>query len=109
MRRRGRGRCELLARPALRGTDLNQIIRAEVYTIPEAILALEDMGRQLTAAKTFDVIKKVEQYTQALKVLFAHVDEVKHKAQDTIIAAHQRIGEELKKVPKAHQRQQSPK
>jgi hypothetical protein len=82
------------------GSNLDRVIRRAVHTIPEAIHALDGMHRQLTAAKTFTEIKKIEQYTEALKVLFAHVDEVKHKAQDVIISANVRIGEELKKVPK---------
>jgi N6-adenosine-specific RNA methylase IME4 len=59
------------------------------------------MERQLTSAKTYDQIKRVIKEATALKVLLGHVNEVKTKAEDTILAAHRRIGMELKKIPKA--------
>jgi N6-adenosine-specific RNA methylase IME4 len=81
--------------------ELARVIRTQVSTIPEALRALDVMGQQLAKAKTFEEIKKLDHYAEALKILFAHVDEVKHKAEDIILAAHRRIGEELKKIPKA--------
>jgi hypothetical protein len=37
----------------------------------------------------------------ALKVLLGHVAEVEERAEDVILAATVRIGEEIKKIPKA--------
>lgn len=67
----------------------------------EAMKALDRMERQLTNKKTYTEINKTIRDAMALKVLLGHVEEVKVKAEDVILAASARIGEELKKVPKA--------
>ena len=38
---------------------------------------------------------------EALKILFRHVAEVKNKAELVVLAANQRIGEEIRAIPKA--------
>src|SRR6516162_7354122 len=81
-------------------TKIERAVRKQVPTIQHAVSALIAMRQELTAAKIFEEIKTIEQYAEALNVLFAGVDEVKHKAQDVIIEANVRIGEELVKVPK---------
>jgi N6-adenosine-specific RNA methylase IME4 len=76
-------------------------IKKHVPTIADAIKSLAAMGRQLDAAKTYDQIRRVIKEATALKVLFGHINEVKAVAEDTILTASIRIGEEIKKVPKA--------
>jgi N6-adenosine-specific RNA methylase IME4 len=80
------------------------VARKHFPTIPEAIQALDRMGKQLDAAKSFDDIRKIECAADVLKKLFGHVDEVKHKAEVVILDGRARIGEELEKVPKATHR-----
>jgi N6-adenosine-specific RNA methylase IME4 len=76
-------------------------IKKQVRSIPEALTALTRMERELTTAKTYDDIRRVIKEAEALKVLLGHVVEVKAKAEDAILVGSTRIGEEIKKVPKA--------
>lgn len=57
------------------------------------------MEHELDSAKSYAEIRKLERAAEALKVLFRHVAEVKNKAE--LVAANQRIGEEIKLIPKA--------
>ena len=66
-----------------------------------AIKYLIAMERQIESAKTFTNIRKIENEAEALKALFGEVDEVRRQAEWTILLAKQRIGAELRKVPKA--------
>lgn len=82
-------------------TALETAIRKQVPSVPKALAALAQMERELTTARTYDAIRRVIREAGAIKVLLGHIDEVKAQAEDTILIAHQRIGEEIKKVPKA--------
>src|SRR5262245_30780890 len=81
--------------------SLEVALRKQVPTIPEALKSLAAMERQLTTAQTYDEIRRIIKEASALKVLLNHVEEVKTAAEDTILAASIRIGEEIKKVQKA--------
>jgi N6-adenosine-specific RNA methylase IME4 len=76
-------------------------IKKRVPTVPKALAALAAMEKQLAATKTYDEIKHIIREASALNVLLGHVAEVKAQAEDTILIANRRIGEEIKKVPKA--------
>jgi N6-adenosine-specific RNA methylase IME4 len=82
-------------------TSLSDISRKHVLTIPAAMKALAAMERELSWAKTYADIGKVIDASKALKLLFKDVDVVKAEAEDVILAASARIGEELQRVPKA--------
>jgi N6-adenosine-specific RNA methylase IME4 len=66
-----------------------------------AIRQLIAMERQLDSAKTYAAINKIIKTAEALKQLLGEVDEVRRRAEWTILCAKQRIGIELAKVPKA--------
>jgi N6-adenosine-specific RNA methylase IME4 len=76
-------------------------VRQQVPTITQALKALDAMERQLTEAKTYDQIRKVIKEAIAIKVLLGDVEAVKIRAEDAVLAGSLRIGEEIKKVPKA--------
>jgi N6-adenosine-specific RNA methylase IME4 len=76
-------------------------IKKRVPTVPKALAALAAMEKQLASSKTYDEIKHIIREATALNVLLGHVAEVKAQAEDTILIANRRIGEEIRKVPKA--------
>lgn len=78
-----------------------ETLHKHVPTVPAALKALAVMERQLSAAKTYDEIRSVIKEAFALKVLLADVEQVKIAAEDAILIGYRRIGEELRKVPKA--------
>jgi hypothetical protein len=80
---------------------LDALTKKQFTTIPQAIAALVSMEAQLDSAKSYTEIRKIAQAAEALKVLFRHVAEVKNKAELVVLAANQRIGEELEAIPKA--------
>lgn len=75
-------------------------IRKNVPTVPKALEALVAMERELGALKTYEQIKHIIREATALGVLLGDVAEVKAQAEDTILIANRRIGEEIGKVPK---------
>ena len=77
------------------------ILRQHVPTVPAAINALVAMERELSQASTYIEIRKIVDQAEALKLLFRDIDIVKAQAEDVILAAGARIGEEIAKVPKA--------
>lgn len=81
-------------------TTLSAISRKHVTTVPAALKALVAMERELSQASTYVEIRKVINASAALKLLFKDVDIVKAEAEDVILAAGARIGEEIAKVPK---------
>jgi N6-adenosine-specific RNA methylase IME4 len=85
-------------------TALSEISRKHVTTVPAAIKALANMERELSLASTYVEIRKIIDLGNALKQLFKDVDLVKAEAEDVILAASARIGEEIGKVPKAGNR-----
>jgi N6-adenosine-specific RNA methylase IME4 len=76
-------------------------------SIPKALAMLTAMEEELTNAKTYDHIEDVIRRAKALRILFKKVEDVEHRAQLTILLGKRRIGEELKKVPKANKHQSS--
>ena len=80
---------------------LSNISRKHVTTLPAALKALAAMERELSTASTYAEIRKIMDAGAALKLLFRDVDLVKAEAEDVILAAGARIGEEIAKVPKA--------
>jgi len=76
-------------------------IRRQVPSVSAALKSLTAMERELSAAKTYDDIRRIIKEASAIKVLLGHVNEVKAQAENTILVACVRIGEEIKKVPKA--------
>jgi N6-adenosine-specific RNA methylase IME4 len=74
---------------------------ALVPSIPKAIAMLTAMEAELTNASTYEQINDVIRRASALRVLFKEVEDVERQAQLTIVLGKRRIGEELKKVPKA--------
>jgi N6-adenosine-specific RNA methylase IME4 len=80
---------------------ISTAIRKHVPTVSKALEALAAMEHQLAAAKTYDQIRHIIREASAVKVLFAQVADVKAQAEDTILIANRRIGEEIRKVPKA--------
>jgi len=59
------------------------------------------MERELSNASTYTAIRKIVAAAEAMKLLFRDIDVVKAQAEDVILAAGARIGEEIAKVPKA--------
>jgi hypothetical protein len=82
-------------------TDLSLVIKRNVPTVQGAISALIAMRNELSETKTYVELQKVIREASAIKLLYEHVDEVRHEAEDTLITAHRRIGEELNAIPKA--------
>jgi N6-adenosine-specific RNA methylase IME4 len=82
--------------------ELSEIARKHVVTVPAALKALVAMERELSQASTYAEIRKVEVLATALKKLFKDIDIVKAGAEDAILAAGARIGEEISKIPKGH-------
>jgi N6-adenosine-specific RNA methylase IME4 len=82
-------------------TELSEISRKHVTSIPAALKALATMERELAASATYERLRKIVDGATALKHLFADVDAVKAEAEDVILIAGARIGEEIDKVPKA--------
>ena len=82
-------------------SNLDIAIRKQVPTVPQALKALAAMERELTAAKTYEDLRRVIKEASALKVLMNDVAEVKAAAENAILFGNKRIAEELRKVPKA--------
>lgn len=76
-------------------------IRKHVPTVPKALEALAAMEHQLGAVQTYQAMQHIIREANALNVLLGHVAEVKAKAEDVVLIANRRIGEEIRKVPKA--------
>jgi N6-adenosine-specific RNA methylase IME4 len=83
---------------------LSKISHNHIASIPAAIKALAAMEHQLSQTSTYDEIRKLVDQAEALKLLFSDIDIVKAEAEDVILAAGARIGEEIAKVPKANAR-----
>ena len=82
-------------------SNLDIAIRKQVPTVAQALKALAAMERQLTAAKTYEDLRRVIKEASALKVLLNDVAEVKVAAENAILLGNKRIAEELRNVPKA--------
>src|SRR5436305_7419653 len=70
-------------------------------TVPGARRALAAMQRDMDAERTYAAIRKIERTADAIRVLFADVEEVRRQAVMTIQLARHRIAKELQKAPKA--------
>ena len=80
---------------------LETVTKKQFITIPQAVAALANMERELDSAESYAQIRKLADAAEALKILFRHVAEVKNKAELVVLAANQRIGEEIRAIPKA--------
>jgi hypothetical protein len=76
-------------------------IKTQFMTIPQAVNALARMEAELDSAKSYEQIRKLADAAEALKLLFRDVKEVKDKAELVVLTANARIGEEIKRGPKA--------
>jgi len=70
----------------------------------KVLSALTDYEREPDSTRTYQQIRKIIQAAEALKLLGRDVAEVKQKAERVIIIGNRRIGEEIRKVPKAESR-----
>jgi N6-adenosine-specific RNA methylase IME4 len=72
-----------------------------VPSIPAVLSKLAKLRRELTCAKTYDQIRRIEREAEAIKLLFKEVTGIKNTAEIVILVANRRIAEEMQKVPKA--------
>jgi len=84
---------------------MTDLVLPAAPTVPAAMRALDAMQLELSQAATYEQIGDVIRKAEALRVLFKEVEEVEHRAQLTIVLGKRRIGEELKKIPKANKHQ----
>jgi N6-adenosine-specific RNA methylase IME4 len=82
-------------------TDAAALIAANIPTVPAALKALTAMECELDSSETYAAIRKIERKAEVLKTLFREVAEVKAKAEDVVLLANKRIGEEAQAIPKA--------
>ena len=80
---------------------IDKAVARIVQTPGKALAVLAAMERELTAIKTYDELRRVIREVNAINVLHGHVAAVKAQAEDTILIANRRIGEEIGKTPKA--------
>jgi N6-adenosine-specific RNA methylase IME4 len=85
-------------------TELSELSRKHVTSIPAVLKALAMMERELSNATTYTAIRKIIASAEMMKALFRDIDIVKAEAEDVILAAGARIGEEIAKIPKANAR-----
>jgi N6-adenosine-specific RNA methylase IME4 len=85
--------------PAL--TKYNRTVARVVPTIPAVLSKLGAMRKQVTSAKTYKELNRIEREAAAIKLLFKEVAVVKQEAELVILIANRRIADELAKVPKA--------
>jgi N6-adenosine-specific RNA methylase IME4 len=83
--------------------SLTTQVRRHVTSVPQALAALARMEAQLGSAKTYDSLRRIEKEAKALGILLDDVREVKEQSQLVLVLAKRRIGEEMKRVPKAVQ------
>jgi hypothetical protein len=76
---------------------LETVTKKQFITIPQAVSALRIWSVNWIRRKAMQLADAAE----ALKILFRHVAEVKNKAELVVLAANQRIGEEIRAIPKA--------
>jgi len=86
---------------------MTNLVPSTAPSVPAAMRALDAMQHELSQASTYDQISDVIHRAEVLRVLFRNVEEVEHQAQLTIVLGKRRIGEALKKVPKANKHQSS--
>ena len=70
-------------------------------SVPQAKRALTALGRDIDAAKTYDAIRRIERAADAIKLLFAEVEAIRHQAEEVVVLANHRIGTEIKAAPVA--------
>src|SRR4051812_37668336 len=73
----------------------------QVPSVPAALEALDRMGRALSDARTYESLRRTIKDVRAIRDLFADVEAVKHKAEDVVLDATIRIGQELEQVAAA--------
>jgi N6-adenosine-specific RNA methylase IME4 len=94
-------------RPAPQSAEFWERFRCECRAIArlsskhKALKALDAMERELDSPRTYEQIHKTIKAAEAFKLPGRDMAEVKQKAEWVILIGNQRIGEEIKKVPKA--------
>ncbi len=77
-----------------------QKIATTLVTIPAANQALAAMEKQIDQTRSYEELKKIIGAAEALRQFFKDVEEVKQRAEWTILIGKRRIGEEIAAVPK---------
>lgn len=83
------------------GTNLTTIVNKTAPTVQKAMGALAAMGRELDQPSTYEQIRKIECAAEAMRQLYAHVDEVKCECEVVILMANRRMALETAKLPMA--------
>ena len=73
--------------------------RSPLRSVPKVLASLDALKKN--AAKTYDDLKRIERAAEAIRVWHSDIEEIKHKAEDVILDAHIKLGEETKKIEKA--------
>jgi N6-adenosine-specific RNA methylase IME4 len=74
---------------------------ATLRSSAKAKQALILMERDLDDARTYEDIRRIERGAEVLRLLYAEVEEVRRQAEQTIVLASTRVGEELRAQPVA--------
>ena len=74
-------------------TEIAPDVLSNMPALPQALAALTALEVQVVKAETYQELRKIIHEAQAWKALLGHIDEVRIKAEDAIIAAKVRIGE----------------
>jgi hypothetical protein len=70
-------------------------------TVPEAQRALAKLEHDIDSEQTYAAIRRIERQAEAIKKLFAELDDVRQQAERVIVLANYRIGEEITAAPVA--------
>lgn len=70
-------------------------------SVPAAKRALATLERDMSAAKTYEAIRKIERSAEAIRILFREIEDVRRAAERVIVLTNHRIGTELVTAPKA--------
>src|ERR1700730_927908 len=91
----------------LQSADWNRLLVCEMRAVTrlsskgDALKALTALERELDSSRTYEQIRKIVKAAEVLQRMERDLTEVKKKAEWVILVGNQRIGEEIKKVPKA--------
>ena len=82
-------------------TALSPVANKYIRSIPAALKALAQLSREISSARTFDQLRKLEDAAKAIQLIYRDIDAVKQSAEDVVLDAHVRIGEELNSNPQS--------
>jgi hypothetical protein len=83
------------------GTSLQPVESFVPASVDGAQRALAQMERDIDDEQTYAAIKLIERQADAIRAFYVEVEEVRQRAERTIILAKRRCGEELAKAPRA--------